>query len=118
VTSDPFAELADWDLLVLPSRSEPFGIVLIEAMSMKLPVVATRIDGPREIVTRDTGLLVDVDDVNGLADAILELARDPGRRERMGAAGRERVASSFTLEQQAEAVDRAYRGTVAGTLSV
>jgi glycosyltransferase involved in cell wall biosynthesis len=61
---------------------------------------------------------VDVDDVQGLADAILELARDPDRRDRMGAAGRARVASTFTLEQQAEAVDRAYRATAAGTVSV
>ncbi len=109
VTSDPFAELAGWDLLVLPSRSEPFGLVLIEAMGMGLPVVATRIDGPREIVTGDTGLLVDVDDARGLADAILELAQDRDRRERMGAAGRARVEDMFSLERQADAVYRAYR---------
>jgi glycosyltransferase involved in cell wall biosynthesis len=109
VTSDPYSELADWGLLVLPSRSEAFGIVLAEAGAMELPVVASRIDGPREIVTPETGVLVDVDDVAGFADAILELARDPARRERMGAAGRARVAATFTLEAQAEAVDRAYR---------
>jgi glycosyltransferase involved in cell wall biosynthesis len=112
VTSDPFSELADWDVLALPSRSEPFGLVLTEAMAIGLPVVATRIDGPREIVTPETGLLVDVDDARGLADAILELARDPARRARMGAAGRARVASSFGVERQAESIDRAYRETL------
>jgi glycosyltransferase involved in cell wall biosynthesis len=109
VTSDPFSELAGWDLLVLPSRSEPFGLVLIEAMGMRLPVVATRIDGPREIVTEDTGLLVDVDNARALADAILELADDRARRDRMGAAGRARVERMYSLESQAEAMHRAYR---------
>jgi glycosyltransferase involved in cell wall biosynthesis len=111
--NDPFLELAEWDVLVLASRSEPFGLVLIEAMAMGVPVVATRIDGPREIVTPDTGLLVDVEDERGLADAILELARDPARRVRMGAAGRARAERDFRLEQQAEAVDDAYRQAVA-----
>jgi glycosyltransferase involved in cell wall biosynthesis len=111
-TNDAFSELAEWDVLVLASRSEPFGLVLIEAMAMGLPVVATRIDGPREIVTPDTGLLVDVADERGLADAIIELATDQDRRLRMGAAGRARVERHFKLERQAEAVDRAYRQAV------
>jgi glycosyltransferase involved in cell wall biosynthesis len=113
VTQDPFAELSEWDMLVLPTRREPFGLVLIEAMGMRLPVVATRIDGPREVVTEETGVLVDVDDARALADAILELAADPERRERMGACGRARVASTYSLERQAEGVLRAYRETAA-----
>ena len=117
VTEDPFAELSDWDLLVLPTRSEPFGLVLVEAMAMRLPVIASRIDGPREIVTPDTGLLVDVDDPRGLADAILELAADPERRERMGAAGRARVERMYTIERQADAVHSAYRETAASGLA-
>lgn len=117
VTDDPFAELAGWDLLVLPSRSEPFGLVLIEAMGMGLPVVATRIDGPTEIVTDETGILVDVDDARGLADAILELAADRERRERMGAAGRARVEGTYSLERQADAIQRAYRETASRRLT-
>ncbi len=117
VTDDPFAELAGWDLLVLPSRSEPFGLVLIEAMGMGLPVVATRIDGPTEIVTDETGILVDVDDARGLADAILELAADRERRERMGAAGRARVEGTYSLERQADAIRRAYRETASRRLT-
>ena len=53
-TSDPFDELAGWDVLVLPTREEAFGLVLIEAMAMRLPVVASRVDGPRDIVARRT----------------------------------------------------------------
>jgi glycosyltransferase involved in cell wall biosynthesis len=117
VTDDPFSELADWDVLVLPSRSEPLGLVLTEAMAMGLPVVATRIDGPTEIVTPETGLLVDVDDPRGLAAAIVRLAHDPDGRSRMGAAGRARVAREFTLERQVEAIDRAYRRAAAGVVA-
>jgi glycosyltransferase involved in cell wall biosynthesis len=107
-TSDPFQELADWHILVLPSRREPFGLVLIEAMAMGLPVVATGIDGPAELVKPETGLLVEVDDPEAVAAAVIELARDPGRRQAMGLAGRARVEQEFTLEKQAEVFDRAY----------
>ncbi len=106
--TDAFAELREWDLLVLPTRSEPFGLVLIEAMASRRPPVASRIDGPAEIVTPDTGILVDVDDARAFADAVLELARDPARRHAMGQAGRARVESEFTLEHQAERVHQAY----------
>ena len=105
---DQFDELAEWDLFVLPTRREAFWLVLIEAMGMGLPVVATRIDGPREIVTPETGLLIDAEDPEALAAAILELAGDPDRRKAMGAAGRARVQRDFTLEKQAEAVHSAY----------
>lgn len=107
-TSDPLAELAEWDLLVLPTRREPFGLVLIEAMAIGVPVVATRIDGPQEIVASGTGLLVELDDPGSLAEKILELACDPDRREAMGAAGRARVEQRFTLETQAGLIHDAY----------
>lgn len=108
VSTNVFEELADWDLLVLPSRREPFGLVVIEAMAMRLPVVASRLDGPREIVTAETGVLVEPGDPRELADAILALARDPRRRAALGLAGRVRVEETFTLERQAEAVHNAY----------
>ena len=53
----------------------------------------------------------------GLADAILELAADPERRERMGAAGRARVERMYTIERQADAVHSAYRETAASGLA-
>ncbi len=107
-TSDPFDELAGWDVLVLPTREEAFGLVLIEAMAMRLPVVASRVDGPRDIVAPDTGLLVAPEDVDGVVAAIGALLDDPGRRHAMGAAGRARVEAEYTLEQQADALEQAY----------
>lgn len=68
---------------VVPSRVETFGMVVIEAMATGLPVVATRSGGPEEIVTTDTGRLVEPDDVNGLAEALRWIRnREPELRER------------------------------------
>jgi len=58
------------DAFVHPSRYETFGIVLIEALSTGRPVVATRCGGPNDIVRDEDGLLVDIDDVDGLAEAM------------------------------------------------
>lgn len=107
--ADAFAELAGWDLLVLPSREDPFPLAVLEAMAVGLPVVAAGVDGITEQVTEDTGILVPPDDETALADAIADLARDPERRRRMGETARRRVASHFTLVRQAEAMATAYR---------
>ena len=58
------------DAFVHPSRYETFGIVLIEALSTGRPIVATRCGGPNDIVRKEDGILVDVDDVDGLAEAM------------------------------------------------
>jgi glycosyltransferase involved in cell wall biosynthesis len=82
-------------------------------MAVGLPVVATRVGGLPELVSDDAGVLVDADDAEALAEAIVRLARDPSLRTRMGAAGRERIAREFTLERQADGVHRAYLDTLA-----
>ncbi len=106
--TDAFAELREWDLLVLPTRREPFGLVLIEAMAMRPPVVARRIDGPLEIVTPDTGILVDADDARARARRSWSWPATRRAGAPWATAGRARVESEFTLEHQAEGVHRAY----------
>jgi glycosyltransferase involved in cell wall biosynthesis len=88
------------DILVNPSLSETFGMSLIEAMAMELPVTATEIGGMKEIV-RDgtTGLLVSPNDPHALADAMIMLLSDPARARQMGAAGRTSVLERFTWER-------------------
>lgn len=62
--------LSKSDVFVLPSRSETFGVVYVEAMALGLPVIATVCNGPEEFVTKTDGLLIPVNDVDALADAI------------------------------------------------
>ncbi|MCW3000981.1 MAG: glycosyltransferase family 4 protein [Conexibacter sp.] len=76
--------LGQLDVLVLPSRQEPFGTVVAEAMAAGTPVVATRVDGLPELVTDGvTGALVEPGDTAALAVAVLRVL---GEREAMGAA--------------------------------
>lgn len=73
------------NLLVLPSRSEPLGRVLIEAELTGLPVVGTRVGGiPEALVAGRTGLLVDPEDVDGVSEAIICLLQRPELRAEMG----------------------------------
>jgi glycosyltransferase involved in cell wall biosynthesis len=84
------------DLFVLPSRWEGFGISIVEAMAMGLPVVATRVGGIPEIVDDGrTGFLIEKDDVHALADKILYLLKNPPVRKEMGEKGKERYESLF-----------------------
>lgn len=61
------------DAFVHPSRYETFGIVLVEALSTGRPVIATRCGGPNNIIRSDDGILVDVDDVDSLAEAMRDI---------------------------------------------
>ena len=90
------------DLFVLPSPAEPFGLVLLEAMALGRPVIATDSGGPREIVAQNqTGLLVPPKNPAALAEAICCLINDPQARAEMGAAGEARYRAQFTAARMA-----------------
>ncbi len=100
------AAYAAADAFVLPSlnRGEAFGLVLLEAMRARLPVVASAIQGSGigEVVADGaSGVLVPPGDVSALASALARL-RDAELRARMGAHGRERFEQRFTLERSAQ----------------
>jgi glycosyltransferase involved in cell wall biosynthesis len=106
--ADVSAKLEEWDAFVLPSRVDPFPIVVLEAMASGLPVIGTRVDGIEEQLADGSGLLVPPEDPSALADQIHSLAKDPGLRSKLGVAARGRVIDLFSLERQAAALSDAY----------
>ncbi len=100
------------DLLVLPSVAEPFGLVLLEAMSHGRAVVATRAGGPLEIVEDGTtGLLVPPGDPSALAAAMIRLLLDRESCDQMGRQGFARMREEFTVARMARATARVYERT-------
>lgn len=84
------------DLFALPSRSDSFGLVLLEAWSNRVPVIAYRAGGVGALVRHETdGLLVRCGDLTGLAEAIDRLGRDDVMRMRYGVSGQSRVEQEF-----------------------
>lgn len=96
------------DLFVFPSRYEPFGIVVLEAMGTGLPVITAATVGASEIVGPQCGVILDdPDDVSGLARVMQALTGDPERRACMGRAARA-VAERHTWAAMAEDYLRLY----------
>lgn len=94
------------DLVVVPSREEPFGIVALEAMAAGRPVLATRAGGLVEVVLDgETGRLVPPGDSEALAGAIVDMTSNAEIRDRMGQAGAERVREYFGEDRMVEAYE-------------
>lgn len=109
---DMQAVFAEADLFCLPSREEPFGLILCEAMAAGLPVVASKTDGPLDILghrgtgqnmtLQSGGILVDCEDVQGLARALAFFCLHPKMLRLAGEAGHKRVKEAFSHEQMAD----------------
>jgi len=99
-----------FDVLILPSVNEGTPVSVIEALAAGRPAVATRVGGVPDVV-RDgvDGFLVAPGDADALAERLAELAADPERRARMGAAGRARVLERYAVARLVDDVDRLYR---------
>lgn len=89
------------DILVLPSKSESFGMVVVEAWSARTPVVVADLPALRELVTGCEGGLVVPRDPSSLAEGILTLTSDPARRRAMGERGYELWRSRYTPDEVA-----------------
>jgi glycosyltransferase involved in cell wall biosynthesis len=107
--TDPLSLINAADLFILPSLAEPFGLVILEAMALGKPVIATRAGGPPEIVTDNfTGLLVPPENDEAMATAIRMLLADPEKANAMGRNGRERFLEHFTIDQMVNAIAPIY----------
>jgi glycosyltransferase involved in cell wall biosynthesis len=105
--------LSALDLLVSPSRSEPFGLSIVEGMACGVPVIATRSEGALEILEDGvTGHLLPSGSPEELADAILGLLDDEGRRKSLGARALGAVRDRFTLERMTCATEQVYRSVL------
>jgi glycosyltransferase involved in cell wall biosynthesis len=103
------AMLSALDGFVSASRWEGLSNAVLEAAAAGLPVIATRVGGTPEIVLDgETGLLVEPEDAQGLATAILQLYENPELRRRLGQAGQQRVEAAFTLRTTIQKTGQLY----------
>jgi glycosyltransferase involved in cell wall biosynthesis len=106
--------LSATDVLVLPSRQESFGLVLIEAAALGKPVLATRTEGPCEIVVDGvTGFLVADDDAEEMARKIVEMFGPGVDRRQMGQAAARRARELFSAAEHARKVEEVLDGLLA-----
>jgi glycosyltransferase involved in cell wall biosynthesis len=115
-------ELQQAHCLVLPSLLECGGAVVLEAMSMGKPVIATAWGGPLDYLDDSCGILVLPRDreslINGLADAMVRLATSPEEREQMGRNGRAKVLRDYDWEVKVDRILQVYRDAMDGRFSV
>ena len=97
------------DVFALPSRSEAFGLALLEALSSGLPAVATSVGGIPDILAGGGGVTVPPEDPAALADALVALLRDPARRRAMSADGVAR-ARDFGIDRMVDGYERVLSG--------
>src|SRR6185369_2009111 len=107
--NDVAALMRALDVFVLPSLAEGISNVILEAMATALPVIATKVGGNAELL-RDgvTGRLVASDDVQAMADALLDEYDDPDQARRLGARARAEVQRRFSLDTMVAAYGALY----------
>ena len=105
------------DIFVLPSRTEAFPNGVMEAMAMRLPVVASDVGGIPELVDHErNGVLVPAGDERALAAAVLGLFRDPARANRLAWSARTTIESRYSFERMVREFEALYTGELSNSL--
>jgi glycosyltransferase involved in cell wall biosynthesis len=104
--------VAECSLFCLPSDGEPFGMAILEAMAGGRAVVACDRAGPRHLVHREGGVLVEPGDERAMAAALRSLCADPERLREMGRFNRRRVEREFTRTTVLDLIESAYTGVM------
>jgi glycosyltransferase involved in cell wall biosynthesis len=106
---NPYPVFRASNIFCLPSRTEGFSNALLEAMGCRLPCVATRVGGNAEALSESrSGFLVESEDHEGMANALLKLLRDSTRASDMGNAGRQIVETRFSIQAMMSQLTRVY----------
>jgi N-acetyl-alpha-D-glucosaminyl L-malate synthase BshA len=103
------------DLYLLPSELESFGLSALEAMACGVPVIGSDAGGLPEVVAHgETGYLLPVGDIEGMASRAIELLRDAAAHQRMSSAARRRVEEHFDAEQIVSQYEHVYERVLSG----
>ena len=85
------------DIFVIPSKHEPLGNVVLDGWAHKLPVIASRSEGPKVLIQDgQNGLLVDIDDSNGFLKAILKVINDEKLKNSIAESGHQKLTEEFS----------------------
>ncbi len=108
--TDPIPLYPGFDIYALPSLAEGSPNALLEAMACGRPAIASRVGGvPEAAIDGESGILVEPRNPAALAKALLDLAKDPPRRNALGRAARERVEADFDLAKKVDQHQDLYR---------
>ncbi|MCU0858852.1 MAG: glycosyltransferase [Pontiellaceae bacterium] len=109
---DVTAALDQADVFILPSRDEPFGIVMLEAMARGLPIVTTRTQGPSQVLTENNAYFADIDSDSQLAGALQAVAKDPDLAGRKAAAALDLYRTTYFKDAVLPRLEELYQSVI------
>ncbi|MEO7461139.1 MAG: glycosyltransferase family 4 protein [Ferruginibacter sp.] len=107
--SDPYSYIYYSDLLLVPSQFEALGLVFLEGMSLKTPVITFDVPAGNEILDNTTGCLIPLNDSNKMAEKVISMLQQPGKRNEMAEAAYKVFLEKFTISKMVDETISIYR---------